>query len=310
MPNEMDAHQYEDGPQRLVLDPDDRLTELSNGVRAALMALPGEFNFEHTVSGVAATDLFSLNTFLGAGIELEVVRTLNGLRPIWDPDSKWSTYRFQRSGQSFPDVRLVDQSARSELPIALGIELKGWWMLSKEGVPSLRYVVAADACAPHDLVCVVPWYLSSAVSGKAEVAEPWVESARFAAEWRDYWWEHIRDSKSDSRLNQPHGVTPYPTKVDQVSVHPVCDNGGNFGRLPRARPLMDDFIDQTMEVPILGITTQAWVDFLSLHKDGDSSDDAVLAALGKKLAKKDKASAPVTAAEILRLVHELRGLLQ
>lgn len=309
MPNEMDTAAFANGPQRPDLDMTDPRTELVNGVRAALMALPGEFEFEHTVGGVAATDLFSLNTFLGAGIELEVVRTLNALRPIWDPDSDWATYRFERSGQSFPDVRLVDQSAKSDLPIALGIELKGWWMLSKEGVPSLRYVVSADACAPHNLVCVVPWYLDSAVSGKPQVAEPWVESAKFAAEWRDYWWTDVRQAKSDTTLVHPVGAKPYPTKADQVSVHPVSDGGNNFGRLPRSRPLMDDFIAKTMEVPILGITTEAWVDFLSLHKDGAAADEVVVAELQKRLTKRNKDIAPEQAEQILSRLDELRTLL-
>lgn len=308
MPNEMNADQYANGPQRLTLDPGDPRTELVNGVRAALMALPGEFEFDHTVGGVAATDLFSLNTFLGAGIELEVVRTLNALRPIWDPNSKWATYRFERSGQAFPDVRLVDQAANSTMPIAMGIELKGWWMLSKEGVPSLRYMVSADACAPYDLVCVVPWYLDSAVSGKPQVAEPWVESAKFAAEWRDYWWTNLRQAKSDAALIHPTHARPYPTKADQVSVHPISDGGGNFGRLPRSRPLLDAFIEKTMGVDILGITTRAWVNFLSLHKDGAPNDESVIVELQKLLAKRDKAISPDLAEEILRRLDQLSEL--
>lgn len=43
--------------------------------------------------------------------------------------------------------------------------LKGWWMLAKEKVPSLRYQVSPDACTDWDLVCCVPWHLDSAVSG-------------------------------------------------------------------------------------------------------------------------------------------------
>ena len=44
-------------PKRPVLNPDDPQTKLQRGVKAALNALPGEFEFEHSVSGVAATDL-------------------------------------------------------------------------------------------------------------------------------------------------------------------------------------------------------------------------------------------------------------
>lgn len=310
MPNQMNPQEYPGAPSRPELPENDPLTKLRDGVRAALMALPGEFKFDHSVSGVAATDLFSLNTFLGAGIELEVVRTLNALRSIWDPESNWSTYRFERSSQAFPDVRLVDQASSSDLPIALGIELKGWWMLSKEGVPSLRYTVAPEACAPHDLVCVVPWYLSSAVSGRAEVAEPWVESARFAAEWRDFWWMNIRRSESDPSLEYPEKVAPYPTKSDHVSVEPKSDSGKNFGRLPRCRPLMDKFIETTMSVPILGISTEAWVHFLSLHKEGSASDEAIVDALRKQSFARDAEVSHEAAQEIVRHLRELKEIIE
>lgn len=295
-------------PKRPVLDPDDPLTVLQQGVKAALNALPGEFEFEHTVSGVAATDLFSLNSFIGAGIELEVVRTLNKLRPIWDPDSRWSTYRFERSSQAFPDVKLVDGAASSECPIALGIELKGWWMLSKEAAPSLRYVVSSDACAPYDLVCVVPWYLSSAVSGQPRVVEPWIESAKYAAEWRDYWWQNIRRSKSDTGLNYPDNATYYPTKADHVSVHPVSDEGNNFGRLPRCKPLMNEYIRQTLRVPILGISTEAWVSFLKLHTDGGASRESVVEKLQRQL-NEDQKILPSIVGEIIHHLDELKRIL-
>ena len=61
------------GPARPVLDPNDPHTKLQKGVSAALQALPGEFESKNEISGVNATDLFSLNSFLGSGIELEVV---------------------------------------------------------------------------------------------------------------------------------------------------------------------------------------------------------------------------------------------
>ena len=54
------------GPSRPVLDPDDPRTQLRERVTAALQALPGEFHHPHPISGVNATDLFSLNSFLGS----------------------------------------------------------------------------------------------------------------------------------------------------------------------------------------------------------------------------------------------------
>lgn len=294
-------------PSRPILDQNDPHTQLQNGVRAALLALPGEFQFKHTVSGIAATDLFNLNTFLGAGIETEVVRTLNAMRPIWDPQSEWSAYRFERSSQSFPDVRLVNRGEQGER-VALGIELKGWWMLSKEGEPSLRYKVSPDACAAHDLVCVVPWHLSSAVSGEAVAAEPWVESARYAAEWRDYWWLNIRNPQgTDPSLNYPEGASPYPSKADRVSVVPVADSGGNYGRLPRCKPLMDDFLAATRAVPILGIETQAWINFLKMHTDSVEPGQ-VAEALQRRLRQRDRKISPELAGEILAALDAIAAL--
>lgn len=295
------------GSARPVLDPNDPHTKLQKGVSAALQALPGEFESKNEISGVNATDLFSLNSFLGSGIELEVVRTLNSLRQIWDPDSEWSTYRFERSAQAFPDVRLVNRGTEGE-PIAIGIELKGWWMLAKGKVPSLRYQVSPDACTDWDLVCCVPWHLDSAVSGVPVVAEPWVESAKYAAEWRDYWWTNIKETDGSAELEYPADATPYPSKADRVTVHPVNDGGGNFGRLPRCRPLMDSFVESTMRVPILGIETRAWVHFLKLHSESAGSD-AVIEKMQRQLKQLDKNVAPDQAERILEQLRELAELL-
>lgn len=310
MPDETEptAEQVQAGPTRPDLSADAPLTSLQAGVRAALLALPGEFEFKHTVSGIAATDLFNLNTFLGAGIEMEVVRTLNALRPIWDPGNAWAGYRFERSSQAFPDVRLVNRGMAGE-DIALGIELKGWWMLAKEGVPSLRYQVAPAACAPHDLVCVVPWHLSNAVSGEAIAAEPWVESARYAAEWRDYWWQNIRKAVgTDSSVTYPEDAAPYPNKAERSAAVPAYDGGGNYGRLPRCRPLMDAYVASTMTVPILGIEARAWVAFLKLHTDS-ADPEAVIAALQRQLKTRDKQVAPDLAERILSALDETSELL-
>jgi hypothetical protein len=275
-------------------------------VRDALLALPGDFKFEHAVSGIAAVDLFNLNSLMGAGIEAEVVRTLNTLRKVWDPENEWSGYSFERSAQAFPDVRLVRHSVGSP-DTAIGIELKGWFLLAKEGVPSLRYQVAPAACAPHDLVCVVPWYLSNAVSGVAQVAEPWVESARYAAEWRDYWWQKIRNVKSGTSvgINYPEGAAPYPGKPDLVIAKPDYDGGDNYGRLPRCKPLMDQFIEKAMTTPILEIPAKDWVLFLRLHTDTANPQD-VTDRLAAEVERKSQAVAPAVTDEIIKALKKLR----
>lgn len=263
--------------------------KLYHGVHAALAALPAYFEFDNTIGGIDATDLHNLNTLMGAAIEVQVVEALNGLRTVWDPDRDWTDYSFVRSSQAFPDVRLMKRTPNGT-DTALGVELKGWFLLAKEGVPSLRYKVAPAACAPWDLVCVVPWYLNNAVAGTAQVTTPWVEQARYAAEWRDHWWEFIRDPKDPAAprgVQIPPDAAPYPRKADLVSVVPDKDGGDNFGRLPRCRPLMDSFIADALHHDILGIPAGDWKAFLKIHSDNADPE----AALAKILATKKRTKA-------------------
>lgn len=294
-------------PELPVLDPDAAVTTLSLRVRGALLALPGYFSFESPISGINAADLFNLNTLLGAGIEVEVVRTLNRLREMWDPDDEWLGYRFERSNQAFPDVRLVRRDV-AEPSIAFGIELKGWYLFAKEGVPSLRYKVSPAACAPHDLVCVVPWHLSNGVAGEARAVEPWIENARYAAEFRDYWWEQIRETQDPAGVTYPPHAAPYPTKADHVLAVPEYDKGGNYGRLPRCRPLMDDFIQRTNLHEVLGIPVEAWVAFLKLNSDTATAED-IIASLQRQLRSRSRKIAPDTAEHLLAKLDELAQLL-
>lgn len=293
-------------PLRPALDPMDTRTVLRDRVQSSLLALPGYFSFESPISGINAADLFNLNTLLGAGIEVEVVRTLNKLREMWDPDDEWLGYRFERSSQAFPDVRLVRRD--TGVPdIALGIELKGWFLLAKEGVPSLRYQVTPAACAPHDLVCVVPWHLSNAVAGEARVVEPWTESARYAAEWRDHWWEYVREVRNPETkrgIQHPPNAAPYPAKADLVIAVPEYDGGDNYGRLPRCKPLMDDFIERTNLHEILGIPVAAWHSFLRTNSD-TASPEEIVDVLQKRLKRRDRKVAPDKADRILAKLDEL-----
>lgn len=135
---------------------------LFKGIRAALAAIPAYFEFAHPISGIDATDLNALTTLMGAAIEVQVVQALNGMRSVWDPDRRWLDYSFQRSSQAFPDVRLTRRTDAGH-EVALGIELKGWFLLAKEGEPSPRYRVSPNACNPWDLICVIPWYLHEEV---------------------------------------------------------------------------------------------------------------------------------------------------
>lgn len=245
------------------------LIKLAERIRdVALPALVDYFEFEQAIGGIRATDLFSLNSLMGATIEDQVVSTLNKHRNTWD-DGQWSKYTFLRSAQAFPDVRLVHRSNPED--IKLGIELKSWFLLSKEGVPSMRFGPHPDACAPLDMVCVVPWYLSNAVCGEPKVARPWVQQAKYAAEWSIYFWKYLRHTDNALTLKQRDfktipPCTPYPKKSDIISLHPENDVGKNFGRLPRYH-IMDEFCNTALSTEILGIPAENWRYFLQIHTD-------------------------------------------
>lgn len=195
-------------------------------VKEAIYALPLYFKSETTISGLSATDLFTLNTALGATIEENVVRTLNEMRSVWDPEGRYKLYGFARQAQTFPDVMLkrhVGQAEQAE--VVLGIELKGWYLLAKEEESSFRFKVTPAACAHQDLLIVVPWALSNVISGTPQVFLPFVVSDRYAAEYRNYHWQHIRRAKSISEITAPQNVAPYPAKSDQISDKPVSDSG-------------------------------------------------------------------------------------
>lgn len=66
-----------------------RVTVLASRIRDALTALPIHFQSPTVMEGLDATDLFALNTVLGATIEVQVVEALNRMRDVWDPEGEW-----------------------------------------------------------------------------------------------------------------------------------------------------------------------------------------------------------------------------
>lgn len=285
----------------------DPRTELAQRVGGALLVLPGFFEFGTRIEGIDATDLFSLNSVLGTSIEVQVVHTLNRMRSIWDPDEEWVGYRFERQSQTFPDVRLVRRGA-GQHDIAMGIELKGWYLLSKEGVPSLRFQTTPAACSPFDLIAVVPWHLSNVLSGTPVAREPWVSSARHAAEFRNHWWENIRETSDPKGISAPAGVHPYPTKDMQIADTPDYDRGGNFGRLARVVGLMTEFIVSAKAQDAMGIPINDWILFLRRHSD-NSDPDQVTFSLSQELSRSTRAGSEQDAARVLEHLEALTRLL-
>lgn len=233
---------------------------LYQNVREALAAVPAYFRTETYISGIMAPDLFTLNTVLGAAIEEQTVATLNAMRQVWDQAGAYALYSFVRQAQTFPDVLL---RRASDGHILLGIELKGWYLLAKEGEPSLRFVATPLACNPQDLIAVVPWALSNVISGSPVVFTPYVESARYAALHRNYWWEHERKVSGTSArgVQLSAHVTAYPKKSDPISDQALSDSGGNFGRLARTT-LMDSYVQVMLDHPLCGVRAKHWLKFL------------------------------------------------
>lgn len=263
-------------PSRHLPGSEDPHRRLYENVREAVSSVPIHFRTETHISGIMATDLHTLNTVLGATIEEQVVRTLNLTRSSWDPEDEYPLCSFVRQAQTFPDV-LLRKSSTGE--VLLGIELKGWYLLAKEAEPSLRFQVSPAACSDRDLIVVVPWVLSNVISGSPILFEPFVESARYAAEFRNHHWAHVRKSSLDASIAMPKSVEPYPSKSDAILDVPASDRGGNFGRLARTG-LMDTYMSRLNHIQLCGIDTGYWRDFLKIFQD-HTDDAAVRKALDR-----------------------------
>jgi len=237
--------------------------DLWKRMRKALFAVPNHFTTPTTIDGLLATDIFTLNAPLATTIEESVVHTLNEMRPVWDPDSRYQTYSFVRQSQTFPDVRL--QSVDNGILPLMGIGLRSWYLLSRERVPTYRFTVTREACSPWDLLAVVPWVLSNVLAGSPVLMRPFVQPARYCAERRTHYWQHGRASQSDTGISVPDSVGPYSSKSDPISDKPKSDSGGNFGRLARYG-IMTDYIEAMLQEPVRGVPVSSWIKFFRQHE--------------------------------------------
>lgn len=240
--------------------PDDwEYYELWKSVQETIKRVHIYFQSSIPITGINATELYSLGEALGLIIEQEVVKTLNIRRADWDTRQQYIDYRFVRNPASFPDV-LLKSIATEE--VILGIELKSWYLLANEREPSFRYKITPQACAPQDLMVVVPWVLQNVLSGNPIALEPFIIPARFAAEYRNYWWQHKRKAKGDSSILSPPNIQYYPKSRSQFNDRPVEDSSGNFGRFARTG-IMDNYIQSLDNYDLLGLTVSTWRKFFS-----------------------------------------------
>jgi hypothetical protein len=236
-------------------------------VREAVLSLPLHFQSSTAIEGMLANDIFTLNSALGATIEEQVVATLNALRTVWDPDKQYQTYGFVRQPQTFPDVLLRKKIDGHD--ILLGIELKDWYMLAREGEPSFRFAVSSLACNSWDLIVVVPWVLSNVLAGSPVVYPVFIDLAKYTAEQRNFYWQHQRGAKGDTGIKPATGVHPYPSKSDRISDQANQDGGKNFGRLARYG-IMEQFVKDTMATEIRGVPARQWLQFFKRNARPES----------------------------------------
>lgn len=282
------------------------------------MELPSYFATETTIAGLQATDIFNLNSVLGATIESQVVQTLNRMRSVWDADNNYTLYSFIRQSQTFPDVLLAKRKPNTNQidreSIVFGIELKGWYLLAKEREPSFRLEVTPAACADLDLIAIVPWFLTNLISGTPKTIAPYIESARYAAEYRNWHWRYKMKKKpgASAEIISPSGesVRPYPPDKGKSSDKAVSDSGGNFGRLARTE-IMDEYTAAVMSEPIAGIEADYWLSFLKLFEQKASPDkiQAGLTKLRNKMTSKaeDYQESPDLIDEILTVLERHVG---
>ena len=237
--------------------------ELWQNIRRALFSCPDRFTSPTNIEGLLATDIFTLNTALASTIEEAMVNTLNDLRSVWDPKNEYETYAFVRQPQRFPDV-IFRQVANGE-EVLLGIELKSWYLLAKEEVPTYRFTVTQAACNRQDLLVVIPWVLSNILAGSPVLFQPFVESALYCARQRNHYWLYERQGRGNTgKISSPSQVTPYPHSKSNISDRASDDGGGNFGRLARYG-VMDDYIVEMQSTLVRGISVRDWQTFFKAH---------------------------------------------
>jgi len=247
-------------------------TALYQAVTETLFLLPAYFKSDLRVTGISATDLHTFNTALGATIETQIVDALNNLREEWDPEDKYRKYQFVRQAQRFPDVILRGSTPGTEADIIMGVELKGWFALAKESEPSYRFKVTPNACAPWDLLAVYPWAFSDVISGTPRLFQPFVTSARYAAEYRNWFWQYGMRSSGNKNINFSTVKHFYPAKSDMIADQAVSDSGRNFGRVARYR-IMDEYMAKLAGEKLSGISISAWQRFLGVFSEEQTEEN-------------------------------------
>ena len=236
-------------------------------------ALPNYFKSEILIKGINVTDIYAVGNLFSAVIEAQIVDMLNKLRDVWDSDNQYSNYIFIRQAQTFPDILLTNIQKNND--VVFGIELKAWYVFSKESEPSFRFTVDPDACAKQDLLVVIPWFLSDVISGTPSLMFPYIELGKYAAEYRNYYWSKSRETSTRSTMIVRPPVEfrrPYPQSKVEASDKAEGDKGNNFGRIARAG-LLDEYLNKIKLIDYLGIRVSHWMKFFKAMSENKTSEE-------------------------------------
>ena len=113
---------------------------------------------------------------------------------------------------------------------------------------------------------MIPWALNNVISGYPKIFSPYVELAKYAAEYRNYWWKYIRQTKSNTEIVSPQNVSPYPQKSDKISDDLIYDRGNNFGRFARTG-IMDNYLEIAKRESLCGIGAKHWLNFFKIFQE-------------------------------------------
>lgn len=121
------------------------------------------------------------------------------------------------------------------------------------------------------------------------VYAPYIEQARYAAEYRNWWWEtrrETRDTSEQRKISIPQGnVRPYPDPKTPIADRAVKDRGSNFGRMARLAGLMDDYTESMRDQHVAGIPAEHWISFFRLHAETKDAG-AIMKHLTKELSSR------------------------
>ena len=155
---------------------------------------------------------------------------------------------------------------------------------------------------------VVPWHLKNILSGKPVIHRPYIEQARYVADYRNWWWVHERNTKDPTDMRRIICPDPLPDHYAapgaKVSDIPVRDGGANFGRIARIGTLMDSYIAAAKQTPVAGIPDVHWLRFFQLHSESKDTEE-ILRRLTGQLAKRDVDQ--TAAEEIVRALLQIVG---